>query len=84
MSLTAIFLAAVAMIAALIGGIAGEAIGRPSARKEGAEQAKAEQKVEQAKVIVEAVQERNHVEVDVAVADDADLDERMSKHSRPD
>lgn len=84
MSLTAIFLAAVAMIAALIGGIAGKAIGRPSARKEGAELAKAEQQVEQAKVIVEAVQERNHVEENVAADSDDELERRLQRYTRND
>lgn len=84
MSLTAIFLAAVAIIAALIGGVAGKAIGRSSGRKEGAEQAKADQQVEQAKVIVEAVQERNHVEANVAATPRADLDRELREFSRPD
>jgi len=82
MSLTVIFLAAVALIAALIGGITGKAIGRSSGRKEGADQAKAEQQVEQAKIIVEAVQERNHVEANVAADSDDELERRLQKHDR--
>lgn len=82
MSLTAIFLAAFGIIAALIGGVAGKAIGRSSGRKEGAEQAKSEQQVEQAKVIVESVQERANVEVEVAADSDDELERRLQKHDR--
>jgi len=82
----------ITVILAAIGGlitlVAGIFIGRPifkdSGRKEGAEQAKAEQQVEQAKVIVEAVQERNHVEANVAVTPRADLDCELREFSRPD
>lgn len=82
MSITVIL----AAIGGLISMIAGIFIGRPifkaSGRKEGAEQAKSEQQVEQAKVIVEAVQERNHVEANVAADSDDELDARLQKYDR--
>jgi hypothetical protein len=84
MSITVIL----AAIGGLISLIAGIFIGRPifkaSGRKEGAEQVKAEQQVEQAKVIVEAVQERNHVEANVAATPRTDIDNELREFSRPD
>lgn len=84
MSITAILIGIGALIAAIFGGVAGHGIGKSSGRKEGAQQAQAQQEIIQAKAITESVQERQHVEAEIRSAADDDLDSRLSKHSRPD
>lgn len=84
MSLTLIVAGIIALVSAILGGVAGRGLGKSAGRKEGAQQAQQQQEVIQAKETVKAVQERANVEVKVAAADGADLDERLSRHSRPD
>lgn len=84
MSLSMI-LAAVGGLIALIAGIfIGRPLGKSAGRKEGAQQANAEQQITQAKAITEAVQERAHAETKIAVTPRADIDRELSEFSRPD
>lgn len=84
MSLTLIIAGIIAVVSAILGGVAGRGLGKSAGRKEGEAAAVQQQEVIQAQETVKAVQERVNVEVEVAAADDADLDERLSRHSRPD
>lgn len=84
MSLLAIIGALIAAVAALFGGMAGKSIGKSSGRREGAQQANQQHEVIQAQESVKAVQERAHVEAEVAGNSDAELDARLRKHNRAD
>jgi hypothetical protein len=84
MSLSMI-LAAIGGLIALIAGIfIGKPIGKSQGVREGAQQVQQQQEIIQARETVQAVQERAHVEAEVAVSDDDDLDRELSRHSRPD
>lgn len=83
-TLTMIIVGTIALVSAILGGVAGRGLGKSAGRKEGEAAAVQQQEVIQAKETVKAVQERVNVEVKVAAADDADLDERLSRHSHPD
>lgn len=84
MSLRAILAAAGAFLLVLAGIFIGRPLGKSAGRKEGAQQANAEQQITQAKAITEAVQERAHVETKIAVTPRADIDRELSEFSRPD
>ncbi len=84
MSITAIIALIIAAVSALLGALAGNKVGKSTGRKEGADQATQQQQVTQAKATVQAVKDRSNVDQKVSIATDADLDSRLSKHSRPD
>jgi hypothetical protein len=84
MSIAAVIALIIAAASALLGALVGHSSGKSAGRKEGEIAAAQKQQVEQAKVIVEAVQERNHVEANVAATPRADLDRELSEFSRPD
>lgn len=84
MSMATILLAIVGVASAILGAFLGHARGKSVGTTQGAEQARAEQQVIQAHAIVEAVQERNDVEANVAVTPRADIDRELQEFSRPD
>lgn len=81
-TLTMIIAGIIALVSAILGGVAGRGLGKSAGRKEGAQQAQQQQEVIQAKETVKAVQERANVEVEVAAADESDLDRRLSQFDR--
>lgn len=84
MSITAIIMAIIGLLGAGLGALIMRPIAKSSGIKEGAQKQAEAQQVEQAKAIVETVQERTHVDQTVNADSDADLDRRLSKHPRPD
>ena len=84
MSLTAIIMATVGLIGALLGALVMRPIARSGGITQGVEQASQTQQVEQANATVQAVKERANVEATVATDSDAELDTRLSKHNRAD
>jgi hypothetical protein len=83
MSIGAIIALVIAGIAALLGGIAGNKIGKLTGRKEGVEQANQEQQITQAQATVKSVQERADVDQKVATTSRADIDRELSEFDRP-
>lgn len=84
MSLSAIIMAIIGIAGAIFGALVMRPIAKSSGVKEGVQKQADAQVAEQAKATVQAVQERTHVDQVVAGDDDAELDARLSKHSRPD
>lgn len=82
MTLSAIIAIACAVIGALFGGALIHPISKSSGRKEGEQQAQQQQEIIQAQEAVKAVQERAHVEAEVAADTDDELDARLSRHNR--
>ena len=72
----------VALVAAALGFFGGNAIGKSSGKKEGAQQAKTEQAAAQNEKAAQAAMERTHVEVEVAADSDDELERRLQKHDR--
>lgn len=83
MSITAVIGLIIAAVSALLGAFLGHARGKSVGKTEGAERAKIDQQVTQAKAAVEAIQERSNVEQKTAASPDADLDDSLSEFSRP-
>lgn len=84
MNLGAIIALIGAAVAALLGFLGGNKMGKTTGRKEGAEQANQEQQITQAKATVQAVKERADVDQKVAATPRADIDRELSEFSRPD
>lgn len=84
MSIKAIIALVIAAAGALLGLFAGNKLGKSTGRKEGAAKAAQDQQVTQAKATVQAVKERNDVEVKVAATPRADIDRELSEFPRPD
>lgn len=82
MSFSSIIMAAIAIIGAIIGGLFGHRIGKSSGVSEGAKKQVEVQQVEQARAVVQAVQERSHADKVVAADGDVELDARLSKYDR--
>ncbi len=81
-TLTLIIAGIIAVVSAILGGMAGRGLGKSAGRKEGEAAAVQQQEVIQAKETVKAVQERANVEVKVAADSDDELDARLRKHDR--
>lgn len=84
MDLMTAFYVVIAGAIALLGALFGNKLGKSTGRKEGAAQAVQEQQVTQAQATVQAVKERNDVEVKVAATPRADIDRELSEFTRPD
>lgn len=84
MSLTAIIMMVIGIGGAILGALIGHPFSKAAGKSQGAAEATQTQVVAQAKITVQAVQERAHVETQTAAASDADLDRELSAHSRPD
>ena len=84
MSIEAIIALIIAAVVGVAGMFAGNKLGKSTGRKEGAAQAVQEQQVTQSQVTVQAVKERNDVEVKVAATPRAGIDRELSEFSRPD
>lgn len=84
MDLMTAFYVVIAGAIALLGALFGNKLGKSMGRKEGAAQAVQDQQVTQAQATVQAVKERNDVEVKVAATPRADIDRELSEFSRPD
>lgn len=82
MSITAIIMAIVGLVGAGLGALIMRPIAKSSGIKEGVQKQAEAQQVEQSKAIIEAVQERAHVDQTVNADSDAELDERLSKYDR--
>lgn len=83
MSITAIVIAIIGLVSAGLGALIMRPIAKSSGIKEGVQKQAEAQQVEQSKAIVEAVQERAHVDQTVNADSDDELDARLRKHSRP-
>lgn len=83
MSITAIIMAIIGLVSAGLGALIMRPIAKSSGFKEGVQKQAEAQQVEQSKAIVEAVQERAHVDQTVNTDSDDELDARLRKHSRP-
>lgn len=84
MSLSAIIAAVVGLVVLIAGIFIGRPIGKSQGITEGAKHAAHRQEIIQAREAVKAVQGRANVETEVGAAAGDDLDDRLSKHSRPD
>lgn len=84
MSITAVIMAIVGIVSAIFGALVMRPIAKSSGVKEGVQKQVEVQVAEQAKVTVQAVQERAHVDQVVNADSDDELDRRLSKHSRSD
>lgn len=82
MSITAIIMAIIGLVGAGLGALIMRPIAKSSGVKEGAQKQAEAQQVEQSKAIVEAVQERAHVDQTVNADSDDELDKRLSKYDR--
>lgn len=74
----------VAFVAAALGLLGGNIIGKVKGKKEGVQEARTEQASAQNEKAAQAATERSHVEVQVAADSDDDLDRRLQKHDRRD
>lgn len=83
MSITAIIMTIIGLVGAGLGALIMRPIAKSSGIKEGVQKQAEVQQAEQSKAIVEAVQERAHVDQTVNADSDAELDARLRKHSRP-
>lgn len=82
MSITAIIMTIIGLVGAGLGALIMRPIAKSSGIKEGVQKQAEAQQVEQSKAIVEAVQERAHVDQTVNAYSDTELDERLSKYDR--
>lgn len=83
MSIAAIIALVFSIVGALVGALITHPISKAEGKKEGAKEANADQQITQAHATVKAVQERAHVEIEVAADTDSALNDRLSKHDRP-
>lgn len=82
MSLSAIIMLVVGLVSAIGGALVMRPIAKSSGRKEGEQQAQAQQASAQNEKAAQAAQERTHVEVEIAADTDDALDRRLQKHDR--